>query len=122
MYLQQFHLSIKYKKGTTNHVINYLSWPLVVVLTTIHDSCGHETSELPQLYDNDLDFTVTYQTLSTGKQVLEFHLQDALFSYLDHIFVPSNKSEKLIWEAHYGSMEGNFSVEKIIAILQKKIY
>jgi hypothetical protein len=46
-YLQQFHLNIKYKKGNTNHVVDYLSQPLVVVLTTVLNSCGHETSGGP---------------------------------------------------------------------------
>ena len=43
-YLQQFHLNIKYKTGNTNCVINFLSRPLVATLTTMLDSCDHETS------------------------------------------------------------------------------
>ena len=44
-YLQQFHLNIKYKKGNTNRVVDCLSQPLVVALTTVLNSCGHETSD-----------------------------------------------------------------------------
>jgi hypothetical protein len=79
-YLQQFHLNIKYKKGNTNHVTYCLSRPLVVVLTTILNSCGHETSGWPQLYNNDSDFVVSYQTLSIGKIVPDFHLQDGFYA------------------------------------------
>jgi hypothetical protein len=39
MYLQQFHLNIKYKMGSTNRVIDCLSRPPVVTLTTMLDSC-----------------------------------------------------------------------------------
>jgi hypothetical protein len=52
-YLQQFHLNIKYKKGSTNHVADCLSRPPVAALTTVLNSCGHETSGWPQLYNND---------------------------------------------------------------------
>jgi hypothetical protein len=93
-YLQQFHLNIKYKKGNTNHFVDFLSRPPVVALTTILNSCGHETSGWPQLYNSDSDFTATYQTLSVGKQVPEFHLQDALLCYLDHLCVPSSEHAK----------------------------
>jgi hypothetical protein len=37
-YLQQFHLNIKYKTGSTNRVIDCLSRPPVTALTTVLDS------------------------------------------------------------------------------------
>jgi len=43
-YLEKFHLNIKYKKGNTNHVADYLNRPPVAELTTFLNSCGHETS------------------------------------------------------------------------------
>jgi hypothetical protein len=46
-YLQQFHLNIKYKIGSTNHVTDCLSRPSVAALTTVLDSCGHDTSRWP---------------------------------------------------------------------------
>jgi hypothetical protein len=95
-YLQQFHLNIKYKKGSTNHVANCLSRPPVAVLTTILNSCRHETSGWPQLYNNDSDFATAYQTLSVGKTVPNFHLQDELLCHLSHLCVPLSKRAKLI--------------------------
>ena len=44
-YLQQFHLNIKYKKGSTNNVADCLSRPPIVAMTTVLNSCGHETSD-----------------------------------------------------------------------------
>jgi hypothetical protein len=73
-YLQQFHLNIKYKTGSTNHIVDYLSRPPVMALTTVLDSCGHETSRWPQLYETDPDFATTYQMLGANVVVDNFHL------------------------------------------------
>ena len=47
-----------------------------MALTTVLDSCGHETSGWPQLYETDPDFTATYQMLGANAVVDNFHLQD----------------------------------------------
>jgi hypothetical protein len=52
-YLQQFHLNIKYKKGSTNNVADCLSRPPIMALTTVLNSCGHETSDWPLLYKSE---------------------------------------------------------------------
>ena len=95
-YLQKFHLNIKYKKGSTNHVVVYLSWPLVVSLTRVLNSCGCETYEWPQLYNSDLEFAATYQILMARKQVPVFHFQDAQLCYLGYLSVPQRKHAMLI--------------------------
>jgi hypothetical protein len=100
-YLQQFHLNIKYKTGSTNCVTDCLSRPPVMALTIVLDSCGHETSRWPQLYETDPDFTTTYQMLGAKEVVNNFHLQDGLLCRLGHICVPSSERVKLIWESHY---------------------
>jgi hypothetical protein len=58
-YLQKFHLNIKYKTGSTNRVVYFLSRSPVIVLTMVLDSCDHETSGWPQLYETDPDFATT---------------------------------------------------------------
>jgi hypothetical protein len=90
-YLQQFHLNIKYKIGSTNRVVDFLSRPPVVKLTMVLDSCGHETFGWPQLYETDPDFTTTYQMLGANAVVTNFHLQDGLLCHLGHIYVPSSE-------------------------------
>ena len=77
-YLQQFHLNIRYKKGSTNNVADCLSRPPIVVLTTILNSCGHETSDWPLLYESNPEFSHTYKALLGGMQVPNFHLQDEI--------------------------------------------
>jgi hypothetical protein len=121
-YLQQFHLHIKYKTGSTNRVTDCLNRPPVTTLTTVLDSCGHETSGCTQLYEIDLDFATTYQMLGAKVVVDNFHLQDGLLCRLGHICVPSSERVKLIWESHYSWVAGHFGVEKIVAMLQKHFY
>jgi hypothetical protein len=80
-------------------------------------SCGHEVSELPQLYQQDTDFTTTYQLLGTGENIIDFHIQDRPLCHLRHLCVPARERAKMIWEAHYSQMVGHFGVEKTMAIL-----
>ena len=89
-YLQQFHLNIKYNKGITNNVADCLSQQLIVVLTTILNSCWHVTFDWSLIYKSDL-----------GTKVPNFHLQDALLCHLGHLCVLSRERAKMIWEAHY---------------------
>ena len=42
-YLQQFHLNIHHKKGSTNKVADCLSRPPIIGLKMVLDSCGHQT-------------------------------------------------------------------------------
>jgi hypothetical protein len=121
-YLQQFHLNIKYKTGSTNCVVDCLSRPLVTALTTVLESYSHETSRWPQLYERESDFATTYQMLRAKAVVDNFHLQDGLLCRLGHICVPSSEQAKMIWEAHYSWVAGHFDVKKTVAMLQKHFY
>jgi len=93
-----------------------------MALTTVLNSCGHETSDWPHLYKSDPEFGHTYQTLLEGRHVPDFHLQDALLCHLGHLCVPSSERAKMIWEAHYSRAAGHFGVEKTVAVLQKYFY
>ena len=110
------------------HTCNSFIWTLSTkkaaptVLTTVLNSCGHETFNWLLLYKSDPKFGHTYNTLLEGKQVPNFHLQDALLCHLGHLCVPSSKRAKMIWEAHYSRVAGHFGVEKTVAVLQKYFY
>ena len=121
-YLQWFNLNIKYKKGSTNNIADCLSRPLIVAITTVLNSCGHETFDWLLLYKSDPELSYTYKALLGGMQVPNFHLQDTLLCHLWHLCVPSTEHAKLIWEAHYSRVTRNFGVEKIVAVLQKYFY
>jgi hypothetical protein len=93
-----------------------------MALTTMLNSCGHETSDWPLLYKSDPKFGHTYNMLLEGKKVPNFHLHDALLCHLGHLCVPSSERAKIIWEAHYSRVIGHFGVEKTMAVLQKYFY
>eukprot|EP00253_Pinus_taeda_P022804 PITA_22804 len=116
---ETFHLNITYKKGSTNNVADCLNQQPIMALTTVLNSCGHETFYWPLLYKSDPEFSHTYQNLLEGQHVLDFHLQDSLLCHLGHLCVPSRECAKMIWEAHYGRAVGHFGVEKTVAVLQK---
>ena len=81
------------------------------------NSCVHETSGWSQLYTSGLHFTTTYQVVSEGTVVANFHLQDGFLCHLGHLCVPSSEHAKLIWEAHYSRVAGYFGVDKTVAVL-----
>jgi len=86
------------------------------------ESCVQETFEWPHLYETDHDFSTTYQMLGTNLVVTNFLIQDGLLCCLVHLCVPKSEREKQIWEAHYSQVAGHFSMENIVAVLQKHIY
>jgi hypothetical protein len=120
--LQQFHINIKYKTSISNYVTNYLIRPPVYALTTVLQSCGHEASEWPQLYQQDTDFATTYYLLGTGATVTDFHIQDGLLFHWGHLYVPTSERAKMIWESHYSRVARHFGIEKTVVILQKHFY
>jgi hypothetical protein len=106
----------------SNHVADCLSRTPVAALTTVVHSYGHEASEWPQVYQQDLDFTTTYQLLGTSTTVTDFHIQNILLCHLGHLYVPTSERAKLIWEAHYSRVAGHFGMEKIVVVLHKHFY
>ena len=49
-YLQQFHIVTRYKKGSTNTVADFFSWPPVYSLIQVLDSSYFGFSEWNTLY------------------------------------------------------------------------
>ena len=86
------------------------------------DSCGHQTSRWSQLYANNPDFATTYQVVSEGTLVSNFHLQDGLLCQLGHLCVPSSERVKLIWESHHSRVARHFGVDKMVEVLQNYFY
>jgi hypothetical protein len=116
-YLQQFHLKIKYKKGSINCIIDCLSRLPTTTLNMVLDLCHHETLGWPQLYETDPNFATTYQMLGANVVFENFHLQEGLLCRLGHICVPSSERAKMIWESHYSLVAGYFGVEETMAML-----
>jgi hypothetical protein len=103
-------------------MLQCLSQPPIMALTTTLNSCGHETFDWSLLYKSDPEFGHTYNTLLEGNQVPYFHLQDSFLCHLGHLCVPSRERAKMIWEVHYSWVTGHFGVKKTMAVLQKHFY
>ena len=72
-FLQQFHLVIKYKKGTSNTVVDMLSRPPISAYVILHNALLSFEIYAEQ-YANDDDFKEIYAKLTHGSQVDNYHL------------------------------------------------
>jgi hypothetical protein len=64
-FLQQFHLVIKYKKGTSNKVADMISRPPIVASIILkNDSLSHDS--YVEQYAIDEDFKEVYAKLTLG--------------------------------------------------------
>jgi hypothetical protein len=72
-FLQQFHLVIKYKKGTSNEVADMLSKPPIVSSIVLKNVSLSHDSYVEQ-YAIDEDFKEVYAKLTLGAQVENYCL------------------------------------------------
>jgi hypothetical protein len=64
-FLQQFHLVIKYKKGTSNKVVDMISRPPIVSSIVLKNTYVSHDSYVEQ-YSIDEDFKEVYVKLTLG--------------------------------------------------------
>ena len=74
------------------------------------------------LYRHDNKFSDVYTQLVEGKHVNDFYLQDGMLCHFGQICVPKEEHKKLICEAHYSKVAGDFGIGKTISILQRYFY
>jgi hypothetical protein len=86
-FLQQFHLVIKYKKGTSNKVVDMLSRPPIVASIILKNASLYHDSYVEQ-YAIDEDFKEVYEKLTHGAQVENYCLQGKLIYHLGNICIP----------------------------------
>eukprot|EP00253_Pinus_taeda_P036035 PITA_36035 len=72
-FLQQFHLVIQYKKGTSNKVADMFSRPPIYASVILHNASLSFESYAGQ-YANDDEFKEIYAKLTHGSQVDNYHL------------------------------------------------
>jgi hypothetical protein len=72
-FLQQFHLVIKYKKGTTIKVVDMLSSPPIVASIVLKNASLSHDSYVKQ-YAVDEDFKDAFEKLTHGAQVENYCL------------------------------------------------
>ena len=80
-FLMQFHLVIKYKKGTSNKVENIVSHPPISASIVLQNASFSFESYLEQYVDYDY-FKEIYENLTHGSKVDNYHLEGKLLYHL----------------------------------------
>jgi hypothetical protein len=120
-FLQQFHLLIKYKKGTSNKVADMLSRrPIVASIILNNTSLSHDS--YVEKYAIDEDFKEVYEKLTHGAQVENYCLQGKLLYHLGKLCIPTSERVHVIREAHTSFVSMDFGVGKTMAHLQRFCY
>jgi hypothetical protein len=89
-FLQQFHLVIKYKKGTNNKVANILSIPPIVSSIILKNTSLYHDSYVEQ-YAIDENFKEVYEKLTHGAHVENYCLQGKLLYHLGKLCIPTSE-------------------------------
>jgi hypothetical protein len=119
--LQQFHLVIKYKNGTSNKLANILSRPPIVASIILKNASLYQDSYVEQ-YAIDEDFKEVYEKLTHGAQVENYCLQGKLLYHLEILCIPTSERVHVIHEDQTSLASGNFGVGKNMAHLQRFCY
>ena len=90
VFLQQFHLVIKYKKGTSNKVVDMISRPPIVASIVLKNASLSHDSYVEQ-YAIDEDFKEVYEKLTHGAQVENYFLQGKLLYHLGNLCTPTSE-------------------------------
>jgi hypothetical protein len=123
-YLQQFHLVIKYKKGSHNKLAYMLSRPPVTaiclsVFMQVHPAL-HE--EYVDWYKEDPDFQSTWEEVLSSRPS-EFMLRDGLLYKGKLLCIPrSDERVRYIREAHTSKIAGHFGVTKTLQNLSRYVF
>ena len=94
-FLQQFHLVIKYKKGTSNKVVDMLSRPPIVASIVLKNASLSHDSYVEQ-YATDEDVKNVYEKLTHGAQVENYCLQGKLLHRLGKLCIPTSEQVHVI--------------------------
>ena len=117
-FIQQLHLVIKYKKGTSNKVVNMLSHPPIFASVILHNASLSFESYTEQ-YANDDDFKEVYVKRTHGSQVENYHLQGKLLYHLGKLCIPIGDRVHVIREVHTSLVSGHLGVEKTLCHVQR---
>ena len=116
-FLQQFHLVIKYKKGTSNKVVDMLSHHPISTSVILHNASLSFESYAEQ-YANDDEFNEIYAKLTHCSQVDNYHLWGKLLYHLRKLCIPTGERVHVICEAHTSLVSGYFGFEKTLCHVQ----
>ena len=121
---------IKYKKGSTNNIVDIISIPHTTKITTLgaHVHMEPFTHDAYKEYAKDEDFKEVFQQLQGHFHVEEarnkvvYNLQDELLYKLKKLRVPKVEILLLIEEEDTSKVARKFEVGKMVANLQRYVY
>jgi len=119
-FLEQFPYVIKYKKGSTNIVVNALSRRHALFSKLGAQILGFEN--ITELYKEDKDFASTFaqceHRAQGGVYVSEgYHFKE------EKLCIPQGIHRKLlVKETHEGGLMGHFKVDKTLELLKGKLF
>ena len=120
-FLQQFHLVIKYNKGTSNKAADMLSRPPIFASVILHNASLSFESYVEQYANND-DFKEVYAKLTHGSKVDNYHLQGKLLYHLGKLCIPTGERVHVIRKAHTSLVSGHFGVEKTLVMYKDFVF
>jgi hypothetical protein len=120
-FLQQFHLVIKYKKGTSNKVVDMISrFPIYASIVLKNVSLSHDS--YVEQYATDEDFKKNYEKLTHVAHVENYNLQGKLLYHFGKLCIPTSERVHVIREAYTSLVFKHFGVGKTMAHLQRFFY
>jgi hypothetical protein len=126
-YIQQFHLVIIYKKGTSNKMVDLLSRPPTPVLFILEVCCATYDTWKDQ-YATNLDFRESWESLQSPTVInltpfLDYTIRDGWLYKLNLLRIPHSEDHLfLIREAHASAYGGHFGTTKTIQHLQRHFH
>lgn len=126
-YIQQFHLVIKYKKGSSNKMADFLSRPPPTSLAILEIRCAN-FDHWKEQYVTDPDFQETWTALQNSTVVnqtpfLDYHIKNGWLYKFNLLCVPHSADRLLlIREAHASAYGGHFGITKTIQNLQRHFH
>jgi hypothetical protein len=89
-FIQQFHLVIKYKKGTNNKVADMRSRPPIVASIILKNTSLSHDNYVEQYSINEY-FKEVYEKLTHGAQVENYSLQEKLLYHIGKLCIPTSE-------------------------------
>jgi hypothetical protein len=120
-FIQQCHLVIKYKKGTSNKVVDMLSRPPIIASIILKNASLSHDSYVEQ-YVVDEDFKEVFEKLTHGAWVENYCLWGKILYHIGKICIPTSERVHVIREAHTSLVSRHFWVGKTMAHLQRFCY
>nr|KYP48877.1 Retrovirus-related Pol polyprotein from transposon 17.6 [Cajanus cajan] len=111
-YLKQFPYVIKYKRCSTNVVVDALSQRHVLLNILGSQILGFD--DIKELYEKDLDFANFY-SLCIQKPYQGYYISEGYLFKENKLCVPHGSIRKLlVKESHKGGLMGHFGIEKTL--------